>query len=298
MWQGAEHRLACADGPVRRQLSVLAYLPLGAGNIAPSLLIAAMMIAVLGTFLMDLRHSTSAHAHRRRRRTVLDQSDVRADFLRLSSPAIIDLRFAVAKRSAIARATIRPKAESQITAREVEDVEERSTPSTPVIYEVVCRLGEEEMARPAVSLWWSGVAAGMSISFSLLAQAILLHAPARRAVAAARCRSRLFGRLRHGGACRGSSCSPRRQSPPYCRSWPTFNPGNLRKLARMWALVLLANFAGTLFAALFSYVYAGAHAGAEERHAGHQPANSWTLGWFEMFFKGIAPDFSSRQWSG
>jgi formate-nitrite transporter family protein len=29
------------------------------------------------------------------------------------------------------------------------------------------------MVRPAVSLWWSGVAAGISISFSLLSQAIL-----------------------------------------------------------------------------------------------------------------------------
>jgi formate-nitrite transporter family protein len=29
------------------------------------------------------------------------------------------------------------------------------------------------MERPATSLWWSGVAAGLSISFSLLAQAIL-----------------------------------------------------------------------------------------------------------------------------
>ena len=34
-----------------------AYLPLGVGNVALSLLIAAMMIAVLVTFLMDLQHS-------------------------------------------------------------------------------------------------------------------------------------------------------------------------------------------------------------------------------------------------
>jgi formate-nitrite transporter family protein len=59
------------------------------------------------------------------------------------------------------------------TEPEVEKVEERSRPSTPVIYEVVRRLGEEEMVRPLVSLWWSGVAAGLSISFSLLSQAIL-----------------------------------------------------------------------------------------------------------------------------
>jgi hypothetical protein len=57
----------------------------------------------------------------------------------------------------------------QITAREVEDIEERSSPRTPVIYEIVRRLGEEEMGRPATSLWWSGLAGGLSISFSLLA---------------------------------------------------------------------------------------------------------------------------------
>src|SRR5690242_21760915 len=67
-----------------------------------------------------------------------------------------------------------PKAQAGgIFEEEVRDVEELATPRTPVIYEVVRRLGEEEMARPLTSLWWSGVAAGLSISFSLLAQAIL-----------------------------------------------------------------------------------------------------------------------------
>jgi len=59
-----------------------------------------------------------------------------------------------------------------ITEEEIKDVEELATPRTPVIYEVVRRLGEEEMERPFTSLWWSGVAAGLSISFSLLSQAI------------------------------------------------------------------------------------------------------------------------------
>jgi cytochrome c oxidase subunit 4 len=36
-----------------------AYLPLGAGNVAVNLLIAAAMIAVLATFLMDLLHATT-----------------------------------------------------------------------------------------------------------------------------------------------------------------------------------------------------------------------------------------------
>ena len=65
-----------------------------------------------------------------------------------------------------------------ITDQEIENVEERASPRTPVIYEVVRRLGDEEMVRPATSLWWSGVAAGLSISFSLLSQAILqTHLP-------------------------------------------------------------------------------------------------------------------------
>ena len=36
-----------------------------------------------------------------------------------------------------------------------------------------------------------------------------------------------------------------------------FTPSNIWKLARMWGIVLLANFAGTLFAALF-YAFAPA----------------------------------------
>jgi hypothetical protein len=46
----------------------------------------------------------------------------------------------------------------------------RSSTHTPVIYEVVRRIGDEEMVRPIV--WWSGVAAGISMSFSLLTQAV------------------------------------------------------------------------------------------------------------------------------
>src|ERR1700752_4302078 len=79
-----------------------------------------------------------------------------------------------------AGAADRPAANAGVTEREVEDIEERTVPRTPVIYEIVRRLGEEEMARPANSLWWSGVAAGLSISFSLLAQGILrTHLPDR-----------------------------------------------------------------------------------------------------------------------
>lgn len=41
------------------------------------------------------------------------------------------------------------------------------------LFEEIRREGEAELARPASSLWWSGIAAGMSISTSVLGQAIL-----------------------------------------------------------------------------------------------------------------------------
>ena len=72
-------------------------------------------------------------------------------------------------KSAAARKPKDPETPKGISAREVRDVEEMAAPRTPVIYEVVRRLGDEEMERPATSLWWSGVAAGLSICF-LVAQ--------------------------------------------------------------------------------------------------------------------------------
>jgi formate/nitrite transporter FocA (FNT family) len=136
------------------------------------------------------------------------------------------------------------------TRREIEDVEERSSPRTPVIYEIVCRLGEEEMARPVTSLWWSGVAAGLSISFSLFAQAILLmHLPdtpwrplitglgyTAGFVMVVLARQQLF---------------TENTITVVLPVMANFNRANVKSLVRMWGVVFLANMAGTLVAALF-----------------------------------------------
>jgi formate/nitrite transporter FocA (FNT family) len=51
--------------------------------------------------------------------------------------------------------------------------------SARLIYEVIRRDGEEELDRPATSLIWSGLAAGMLISLSVLAEAVFrTHLPA------------------------------------------------------------------------------------------------------------------------
>ncbi len=137
-----------------------------------------------------------------------------------------------------------------ITKHEIEDIEERSSPRTPVIYEIVRRLGEEEMARPLTSLWWSGLAAGLSISFSLLAQAILqTHLPNESW-------RPLVSSL---GYSVGFIMVILSRQQLFTESTITvvlpvmaeFTPRNVALVGRMWVIVLCANFAGTLFAALF-----------------------------------------------
>lgn len=43
----------------------------------------------------------------------------------------------------------------------------------PVIYEAIRRAGEHELSRPFSALWWSGVAAGLAISMSVLFKGFL-----------------------------------------------------------------------------------------------------------------------------
>ncbi len=65
-----------------------------------------------------------------------------------------------------------------LSERELEHVEQRARLRAPAIYETVLREGEEELTRPVASLWWSGLAAGLSIGFSLVAQGLLeAHLP-------------------------------------------------------------------------------------------------------------------------
>jgi formate/nitrite transporter FocA (FNT family) len=143
-----------------------------------------------------------------------------------------------------------PEAPSGIDEREVEEVEERSTPRVPVIYEVVREHGEEEMARPAFSLWWSGVAAGLSISFSLLTEAILrMHLPDApwRPLIASFGYSVGFLMVVLGRQQLFTENTITVVLPVMAeQTWR-----NLGRLFRIWGIVFAANMAGTLFAALF-----------------------------------------------
>ena len=176
-----------------------------------------------------------------------------------------------------------------ITAEEVKDVEEMATPRTPVIYEVVRRLGEEEMERPITSLWWSGVAAGLSISFSLLSQAILTaHLP----------EASWQPLVVSFGYCIGFIMAVLSRQQLFTESTITavlpvaadVTRGNIVRMARLWAIVLAANLTGTLFAALFCTFTPVL---PSDIYSGMLEISRDLLGfsWWEMVFRAIAAGF-------
>jgi formate-nitrite transporter family protein len=173
--------------------------------------------------------------------------------------------------------------------QDVEDIEERSRLRAPMIYEVVRREGEEEMCRPITSLWWSGVAAGLSISFSLLTEAILkAHLPAGPwqplivslgypvgFLIVVLARQQLF-----------TENTIRAVLPLAAR----FNAANLMSLGRMWGIVFAANMAGTLVAAAFCTFTPVL---SPDLHDSMLQISRQMMqnGWAAMFFKGIASGY-------
>ena len=179
--------------------------------------------------------------------------------------------------------------EGDLSDKEIKSIERSSRLSAPIIYEVLRREGREEMERPLSSLWWSGVAAGLSLSLSLLAQAVLQthlpDAPWRGLVTslgyslgflvAVMARHQLFTE---------NTITP---VLPLAAE-PTWR--NAGRMGRLWGVVLLANFAGTLCAALFygftpvvSHEVRVAMLDIAARSMAHPPA--------DMFVRAVAAGF-------
>ena len=55
------------------------------------------------------------------------------------------------------------------------EAEERSAPSGKIIYKAIVAEGTEELNRSSSALFWSGLAAGLSMSFSMIAEGLLMH---------------------------------------------------------------------------------------------------------------------------
>ena len=63
-------------------------------------------------------------------------------------------------------------------AEEAAEAHDRSSPSGTIVYKAILEEGEEELERPSSALFWSGVAAGLAMGFSMLGQAFMIaHLP-------------------------------------------------------------------------------------------------------------------------
>ncbi len=66
----------------------------------------------------------------------------------------------------------------ELTEKQREEAQERTSVSVDVVHEAIRHDGEEELNRPLSALAWSGLAAGLSMGFSFVGQAVLrTHLP-------------------------------------------------------------------------------------------------------------------------
>lgn len=70
------------------------------------------------------------------------------------------------------------KRHSQLSNREVEEANDRSSTTAKVVHEAIRLEGTEELERPSSSIAWSGFAAGLTMGTSMLGQGLLkAHLP-------------------------------------------------------------------------------------------------------------------------
>lgn len=172
----------------------------------------------------------------------------------------------------------------ELSRREVKDVEKRLRLRAPVIYEIVRQEGTEDLDRPVFSLLWSGVAAGISIGFSLVAEGILNAGLPESAwkplvesfgytvgfVIVVLARQQLF---------------TENTITAVLPLMAERTPGSLYRTCRLWGVVFAANLVGAFIFALFlqSTVVDPDLRRAMLEISGHMMEN----GWAEMFLKAI-----------
>jgi formate-nitrite transporter family protein len=138
----------------------------------------------------------------------------------------------------------------ELTEQQEQEAQDRTSVSAVVVHEAIRHDGEEELNRPSSALAWSGLAAGLSMGFSLVGQALLrAHLPDRPwrplivslgyslgYVIVIVARQQLF-----------TENTLTAIIPLLARR----NLATLVQVARLWAVVLVANLAG---AHLFAWV--------------------------------------------
>lgn len=136
-----------------------------------------------------------------------------------------------------------------LTEEEVDSVDERRSGSAKVVHEVIRLQGDEELDRPLTSLLFSGFAAGVALSVSILAEAYLQlrlpDAPWAELVSSIGYTVGyvivILGGLQLFTENTVTAVLPLATNPSF---------RNLGRLGRLWTAVLFANLVGTLFVAV------------------------------------------------
>jgi formate/nitrite transporter FocA (FNT family) len=143
-----------------------------------------------------------------------------------------------------------PPAEGTISTKvEQKQVEERVAIGAHVVYETIRREGEEELQRPVAALAWSGLAAGLSMGFSFIAEGLLMsHLPDQP--------WRLL--VSRAGYCVGFLIVVLGRQQLFTENTLTVvlplllrkDVPTLLRMLRLWGVVLVANLVGTFLFAL------------------------------------------------
>ncbi|MEM7696678.1 MAG: formate/nitrite transporter family protein [Pseudomonadota bacterium] len=139
-----------------------------------------------------------------------------------------------------------------LSAGEARDAVARAGPGAPVIYASISARGVEELNRPALSLWGSGISAGLLLMMSVLGEGLFHHVlPAFEGASAIADIGYTFGfvlvimgRLQLFTENTITPVLPLLANPTRQALWQT---------ARLWLVVFCANLIGTFAAALLFY---------------------------------------------
>lgn len=130
--------------------------------------------------------------------------------------------------------------------------QKRARLRVPVVYTAIRQEGEDELSRPAASLWWSGLAAGFAIFFSIISTGALTAYQNKQGAP---------DLLVHLGYCVGFLMVILGRLQLFTENTitaviPVLSPdykGGVKPMLRLWAIVFAANMLGVFIVACAAY---------------------------------------------